>query len=185
MSKFIIAKTGEEVHIGDTMQRTESYKFSFGTIKTIESVTLTESNIQSFIEEGSIKVVDTAQEKKTRRAAKFPHDNVGYYVMLAAQRLQCDEKEFAEWLNSMNNAYPKAVLDILLETIAIRFYNEDPQAFDDAENYYSLRPRDGKVGKVTKIHSHIPLFKSAEDAERARNILKGQLELMYGEQEDN
>lgn len=187
MRKFIIAKTGEEVHIGDAIQRIEESKNSFGTIKTIETTTITFNNIGRFIDDGIIKVVDTEDSpKKTRRCAKYVEGNIGRYIVQLASKLGCSINDLINWFNAMNKVYPKAVLDMLLHTIASKFYEEDPEAFNNAKEYYSLRPKDGKVGKVPNItHKYISLFKSVEDAEKARTILKEQLELMYGKQEDN
>ena len=84
-------------------------------------------------------------------------------------------------LDDMNKVCSRAVLDLLLDIIAQVFYNEDPKGFDEAEHYYSIRLHDGKCGEVHKVHSRIPLFKSEEDVEAAREILKEQLVYMYGE----
>lgn len=176
MKKYVITKTGEEVKLGDTIACKQERKTSFGTIKTYQEFTVTGANLGTFIKNGIIKVVESQSPKHKT--------DMGVYIELAAQKMQCNSEDLINWLEAMNKVCPKAVLDLLLQTVAIVFYNDDPQAFDDAEEYYSLRPRDGKVGKVHNISSYIPLFKSAEDAETAREILKDQLELMYGEQKD-
>lgn len=183
MKKFIIAKTGEEVNIGDFVRETSESKNSFGTIKTVRTTMITMSNIDDFINKGIIKVVETEDLNKDNLhgSKKYLEDNVGYYLEQLASKMHYCTSELIYLLNKMNEVSPKAVLDLLLETVSTSFYEEDPQAFDSAEVYYSLRPKDGKVGKVVNINSHIPLFKSVEDAEKARTILKEQLELMYGE----
>lgn len=174
MKKYVIAKTGEPVNIGDTLHGEKEVNTSFGRIKTVEEILLTEDNIQDFIDSGVIKAVSS------KKIMKNQYD-LGKIITLLADRYYKSVEEVTEWLEGTNNICPKAVLDILLQEIAVRFYNDDPKAFDEAETYYSLRPRDGKVGKVQHVNSYIPLFKSAEDAEKARVILKVQLERMYGE----
>lgn len=176
MKKYVITKTGEEVKLGDKIACKQERKTSFGTIKTYQEFTVTGANLGTFIRNGIIEVVE---EKSPKHNA-----DIGNYIDLAAQKMKCSSEDLIDWLEAMNKVCPKAVLDLLLQTIAIKFYNDDPQAFDDAEEYYSLRPRDGKVGKVYNISSYIPLFKSVEDAEAAREILEDQLKLMYGEQKD-
>lgn len=174
MKKYIIAKTGQPVNIGDTLQGTKDVNTSFGKMKIVEEFLLTEDNFQDFIDIGVIKVVSQ------RRAVKNQYD-LGKIITLLADRYGKSSEEVTEWLENTNAICPKAVLDILLQEIAIRFYNDDPNAFDEAKEYYSLRPKDGKVGKVSNINSYMPLFKSVEDAEKAREILKEQLNRMYGQ----
>ena len=172
--KYVLAKTGEEVNFGDILYCTKEKKTSFGTIKTSGSCLLTPYNVDVFIEKGIIEV------RKSLEVDSKDTDNIGFYLEMLSKRIKCSVKELTSWLENMNKVCPKAVLDMLLQEIALAFYNNNPEAFDKAKEYYSLRPRDGKVGKVININSYIPLFKSKEDAEKARNILKGQLALMYG-----
>lgn len=174
MKKYVVTKTGEEVRIGDTLAYKHEKRTSFGVIKSYEEYTVTPANIGTFIKNGVIKCVDDTKEKKDLK-------DIGFYIDKAAHRFKCSSEDLVEWLEKINKTCPKAVLDILLQAVAISFYNDDPQAFDEAEEYWSLRPRDGKVGKVHNASSYIPLFKSEEDAEAAREILKDQLKLMYGE----
>lgn len=182
MKKFIIAKTGEEVKLGDTIRRVRRQKNSFGTIEAVDDVLISIHNINSLIEKGIIKCIDAPKDVNPKNTdIKFDVDSIGFYVKFLSIRYQCSISKVIDWLNATNKICPKAVLDLLLHEIALHFYNADVKGFDEAENYYSLRPRDGKVGKVTNVTSHVPLFKSAEDAERARKILKEQLEYMYGE----
>lgn len=175
MKKYVIAKTGQPINIGDTLQGTKEVNTSFGKMKMVEEILLTEDNIHDFIEAGIIKVVST------RKAVKNQYD-LGRIITLLADRYGKSANDITEWLEATNAICPKAVFDILLNEISISFYNDNPDAFNAAKEYYSLRPRDGKVGKVHNIHSYHPLFKSAEDAEKAREILKEQLEHMYGEE---
>lgn len=176
MKKYIIAKSGEPVNIGDTLKGTKEVDTSFGRMKIVEEHLLTEDNIQDFIDTGVIKII--SQRKTVKN-----HYDLGKIITLLADRYDKSVEEFTNWLEDTNAICPKAVLDILLQEIAISFYNDNPTAFDEAEVYYSLRPKDGKVGKVQNINSYTPLFKSVEDAEKAREILKGQLEHMYGKSE--
>lgn len=173
--KYVLAKTGEEVNFGDILYCTKEKRTSFGTIKTSESCLLTPYNVDVFIEKGIIEV------RKSLEVDSKDTDNIGFYLEMLSKRMKCSVNELTSWLEKMNKVCPKAVLDILLQEIALAFYNDNPKAFDAAEVYYSLRPKDGKVGKVININSYIPLFKNREDAERARTILNKQLIHMYGE----
>ena len=174
MKKYVIAKTGEEVNFGDIVATTCERVTSFGSIKSYEEFTLTPVNIKTFIENGVIKVVEEGKEPE--------ESNLGYYINIAAKKLKCTKEELIEWLEKMNKVCPKAVFDFLLHIIAIEYYKKDLKAFGEAKAYYSLKPKDGEVGRVNITSAYIPLFKSREDAEEARKLLKDQLDLMYGKQ---
>lgn len=168
--KFIIKKTGEELHIGDKICLTSIKKTSFGKISSKEILAADEELIESLVNKGLVEVV------KSRDI-----EDLSFYISILAQKMNIDYDEVVYMLNKLNKVNRRAVLDTLLKVIAEAFYNEDPKAFDEAEHYYSLRPSDGKCGEVHKVHSYIPLFKSKEDVEAARKLLKEQLISMYGE----
>ena len=182
MKKLVLAKTGEEVKMGETIRGIKNIETSFGVIKSIETIRVTVHNVNSLIERGILKCIEEPKVKEPTSADDFSDtDNIGFYVKVLSIRYKKSMKEMIDWLNDTNRIYPKAVLDLLLHEISMHFYSIDVEGFDKAEDYYSLRPRDGKVGKVVNINKYIPLFKSAEEAERARKILKKQLKYMYGE----
>lgn len=173
--KYVIAKTGEEVKFGDIVAYKYEKETSFGTLVSYQEFTLTPLNIEMFIKKGIIKIVDTPSYKE---------DNLGYYITLAAKKMECSPEDLIKWLDKMNKVCSKAVLDFLLQIIAVEFYHKDMEGFNEATEYYSLKPKDGTVGKVNVTNAYIPLFKSREEAEKARIILKEQLELMYGKQKN-
>jgi hypothetical protein len=179
MKKLVLAKTGEEVKMGETIRGIKNIETSFGAIKSVETIRVTVHNVDSLIERGILKCIEEPKVKEPTNADDT--DNIGFYVKVLSIRYKKSMKEIIDWLNDTNRICPKAVLDLLLHEISMYFYSIDVEAFDKAEDYYSLRPRDGKVGKVVNINKYVPLFKSAEEAERARKILKKQLEYMYGE----
>ena len=172
MKKFILAETGEEVEFGDVIVEVNENDYSKCTIIQ----TVTEYNISYFIEKGIIKEVEDNKNKK-----EAIREDLEFYIDLLALRCKKSSKEVTGWLDTMNSFCPKAALDLLLNEIALYFYNVDVEGFDKTDKYFSLRPSDGKVGRVVIINSHIPLFKSIEDAELARKILNKQLKLVYGE----
>ena len=176
MKKYRIKSTGEEVNIGDRVSVCKTQRTSFGKLIVKETLYLDERAAKKLIGYGVLEEINTA---------KAPISDITFYVGILADKLHKSVEEVAEMLEDLNKVCPRAVLDILLNVIATSFYNEDPQAFDEAEHYYSIRLYDGKCGEVHRVHSNIPLFKSKEDVEAARLILKDQLEFMYGEQEGN
>ena len=170
MKKYVIKQTGKEIKLGDKIGIETVNKTSFGTLIKTTVVPVTKTLLHILIEKDMVEVISS---KKT--------EDLSFYVGLLAQKLNRDYDEVASMLDDMNKVCSRAVLDLLLNTIAQAFYNDDPEAFDEAEHYYSIRLHDGKAGEVHKVHSHIPLFKSIEDVEAAREILKEQLVYMYGE----
>lgn len=171
MKKYTIVATGEPVNIGDTLQGKKEVSTSFGTMEMMEEILVTEAIIPSLIERGIIKAVEIKEEETP---------TVGKYIHGLAEKYKMSVSDTIEWIDKTNKICPKAVLDILLNEIAFDFYKKDAKAFSDTKEYYSLRSKDGKVGKVNGISSYIPLFKSVKDAEKAREILKEQLKHMYG-----
>lgn len=176
MKKLVIANSNEEVSFGDTIRKVREMNTSFGTIKSIISITLTPGNIKTLLNTGVIKYIDDTDEEK---------DDLSYYVESLAKSFKVDLEQMLDILENMNKVCPRAVLELLLTCIAVHMYNDNPSKFDSASNYYSLKLKDGTVGRVTNLNKYIPLFKSEADAEHARMILKKQLEFMYGKQKDN
>ena len=169
--KYVITKTGEEVKIGDIIACKEEQKTSFGTIKTMNFFTVTAHNIDTLIKQGIIKCIEPKEDKKK---------DLTFYLMSLADRMSCRMKDLTTWLEKINKVCPRAVLCILLEQIASEFRKADPIAYIKAECYYSIKLKDGTVGKLPEENKHLPVFKSKEDAECAREILKDQLKFMYG-----
>ena len=178
--KLVIAETGKEVKFGDLVSYFKEKKTNFGTIRISECYTLTVHNVDILLERGILKLVDAEKKKST-----CPNNNIGFYLHLLAKKLKCKPEELSAWLEKVNEEYPKVVLDLFLNIISDKLYDDNPKDFDNAETYFGIRAKDGKVGKVVTISDYIPTFKSKEDAEIARNILKEQLDFMYGEQENN
>ena len=170
MKKYKIKQTGKEIKIGDTINIVTTRKTSFGVLKTIEKFSVTRELLSVLLKKELIESVEPVK-----------NEELSFYVEMLAQKLGRDYEEVCSMLDDMNKVCSRAVLDLLLDTIAQVFYNDDPQGFDEAEHYYSIRLYDGKCGEVHKVHSRIPLFKSKEDVEAAREILKDQLVYMYGE----
>ena len=174
MSKYVIAKTGEPVKIGDIISLKREKKTSNGVFKYVYEYTITEDNIDTLISKGIIKQVGESSPKK--------YKSIEYYVDKLGNRFNISAENVGFMLDKWNKVCPKAVLDILLQEIALDFYKS--QIYDRGKVYYSLRPKDGKVGVLKTPIPFIPLFTSKEDAEKAREILNGQLTLMYGEQKN-
>ena len=170
MKKYKVKQTGKEIKLGDIIAVVTTRRTSFGVLNMKEVVPLTKDLLNTLIKDG---LVEAITPKK--------NEELSFYVGLLAQKLGRDYNEVASMLDDMNKVCSRAVLDLLLDTIAQVFYNEDPKGFDEAEHYYSIRLYDGKCGEVHRVHSRIPLFKSKEDVEAAREILKEQLVYMYGE----
>ena len=58
MKKFILAETGEEVKMGDTIKGIKKIETSFGTIKSIELIVVSRDNVINLMNRGIIKCID-------------------------------------------------------------------------------------------------------------------------------
>jgi hypothetical protein len=184
--KYIIADTGEEVTIGSKIKKDSIMKNSFGILRITETIILDSFNIVDFLKKGIIKCIDVETEdnvKMDEKASRNPF-TLEYYIQKIADNYKCTVDEAIKWLNNTNKFCPKAVLDIFLEVISKEYQRIDGISYHGKiGTYYSLKLKDGTVGKVINpSNRHIPLFKDIKDAEDVRNILKDQLELMYGKQ---
>ena len=184
MKKFILAETGEEVKMGDTIKGIKKIETSFGTIKSIELIVVSRDNVINLMNRGIIKCIDKKPIDKKLNIVEDDTNNIGFYIKCLSTKYSRSVEDIIDWLNTTNKICPKAVLDILLAEIALHFYRDDVEGFDNSKAYYSLRLKNGEVGKVVNPSKYTPLFKSYEDAEKAREILKKQLEFMYGKQEN-
>lgn len=171
MKKYVIAKTGEEVKLGDVIAYDNERKTSFGIMKTHISYTIIPLNIDSFLEKGIIKCIDIEEKEE---------DNIGYYIDILAKKLGYTSDELVDWLEKVNKVCPKAVFEILEKTIADEFAKASPKEYLYADKFYGIRLSDGKAGMITGNNVYIPKFASLEDVEKARTLLKDQLNLMYG-----
>lgn len=173
MEKIINAITKEEVKLGDIISYEREYRLSFGAYKEFTQVKLTELTLNKLLKEGVLKYASKDAEELTMKfIIKKIGENTG--------------KSFDETINmlaSLNRVYPKAVLEILKQTIAIYFYNKHPEKYEDAEGYYVFEDctRD-KIVKVTKkqLSKYASIFITYEEAKEAQNLLRDQFELMYG-----
>lgn len=176
--KYVIAKTGEEVKVGDTVVYEAERKTSFGTLTVYQEFTVSPVNIGTLIKNGIIKCVEQNNSSKK-------HMDLGYYIKVIALQMGCSSEKVIEMLEKLNKLCPKAVLDILVQVVSTQFYKDDPRAFGDAECYYGFRVKDGSIGVVNSVGPHISMFKSKEDAETAKEILKEQFAFMYGKQKNH
>lgn len=183
---YVLTQTGEKVEFGDVIQKIENITTSFGEMKSITEITLTPNNIQKLIIEGIIEcktVNKEVTEEVTDDAALL------YQIFVSlAKDYGIPSDEMAKLLDILNAHCEKAVLDILLAKIAEIFKEKDEDAFAKADTYYTLSSIDGTIRKIRNplyVNKHNPAFKSEEEAKLARKVLKGQLEIMYGKQEDN
>lgn len=174
MKKYVISKTKEPVNIGDVIKKSKRINTPLGYVSIDESYPVTEDVIEELIKEGIVEEVKPSEKNVKEYSAKDVINNLAIKYGTSMQ-------DVSKWLNRTNEICSRAVFDILLKEISFMLYNEDPNAFDEAETYYSVTVT-GKVGKVNNIKNNIPLFKSEEDANRAKSILHNQLVYMYGEQ---
>ena len=174
MKKYVITRTGETVNIGDTIRKTKKIENSFGTIETIEDVLVTKSNIDSLVKAGVLKCIDTSlNTSKNKRLT------LEIIIESLAKKYNKSVEEIIDWMNTTNKFCPRVVLDLLLHEAAYCLNGRNSNFM--VENTYYTIDSDNGLTRHIPYSRILPLFKTEEDLELVRKVLKAQFKLMYGE----
>lgn len=165
MKKYVFAKTGESISLGDVLGRV--VKTSMGN--AFIPVKVTESIIPTLIEEGVIKEVD--------EEADCTHINIEYYVEHLAKRINWKPANLSKYLNNLANVNEAALFSILLREVAIVLDKKYPDHIEKSKEIYVISLADGEIHKVKELHKiknfrNFAAFRTVNDAICAKNILK-------------
>lgn len=184
MKKYVLVRD-EEIKIGDTIEYSKSVYTPLGVSRIIVSEILTEDNLQDYIDEGIIKVIEDDNDEEL---------NLKISELITPLNLDISLEE----LNKIEKYCPSAYIQILLKIVQDNLYDNILSDFKDTvkikgkdlkgsfTDVYSVSTYTGKVIKipVSKLpEENIPyvIFLYEEDAELARKYILPILK-KYGEE---
>ena len=191
MKKYIL-RDGKEVKFGDIIQA----KTNFNGFRSVVTATLDEYTIDMLKGLGIIKETEfkdpvlTETKNKINDFSKFissklKEDYIEDVIEYVANKLGVKYCEAVKYLTDLETISPVAVLNIYLKRIAYRLNKGyDKKPIRDLDKIYIISLYDGKVKAICpkdiKNLKHFAWFRSAYDAEFARNCVIELIETMFG-----
>lgn len=174
--KMYLKETNEEITFGDVIVFDEAFTHEyFGTITSTVEITLTEQNLQHFIDDGIVYTVnDTTVD----------YDIIlGNVISRMAKRYGWDEKRLTRILNTIDAVHPSASVQMVLKEIALMLDEKYPGYIGKSEEMYVISMGDGNIYPINKDHinnfRNIAVFRTVGDAEIAKNILGAKLTNLF------
>lgn len=175
--KMYLKETNEEITFGDVIVFDETFTHEyFGTITSTVEITLTEQNLQHFIDDGVVYTteVDIEVDYNTIR------NNVLHRM---AKRYGWDEKRLTRILNTLDEVHPSAAVQMVLKEIALLLDEKYPGYIGKSEEMYVISMGDGNIYPINKDNiknfRNIAVFRTVGDAEIAKNILGDKLTNLF------
>ena len=166
--KMYLKETNEEIAFGDVIVFDETFTHEyFGTITSTVEITLTEQNLQHFIDDNIVYTVnDTTVDYDIIR---------GNVISRMAKRYGWDEKRLTRILNTLDGVHPSASVQMVLKEIALMLDEKYPGYIGKSEEMYVISMGDGNIYPINKDNiknfRNIAVFRTVGDAELAKNIL--------------
>lgn len=174
--KMYLKETNEEIAFGDVIVFDETFTHEyFGTVTFTMEVTLTEQNLQHFIDDGIVYTVnDTTVDYDIIR---------GNVISRMAKRYGWDEKRLTRILNTIDAVHPSASVQMVLKEIALLLDEKYPDYISKSEELYVISMGDGNIYPINKDNiknfRNIAVFRTVGDAELAKNILGTKLTHLF------
>lgn len=174
--KMYLKETNEEITFGDVIVFDETFTHEyFGTITSTVKITLTEQNLQHFIDDGIVYTVnDTTVDYDIIR---------GNVISRMAKRYSWDEKRLTRILNTIDAVHPSASVQMVLKEIALMLDEKYPGYIGKSEELYVISMGDGNIYPINKDNiknfRNIAVFRTVGDAELAKNILGDKLTHLF------
>lgn len=166
--KFILISTNEPLEIGDVICNEKHESHTFGSIKIKIEETLLPSNVDRLIKEGVIKEVTDNIDMDIDKCVK-----------ILSSKLEMKLKDATTLLERMNNVAPSVVTRLLIKILANEFNNKRQLQ----EKAYIVTTK-GNIVPEDKVevfkNPEFTWFLSEEDAIKARDILKPQIDYARG-----
>lgn len=196
MKKYIL-KDGKEVKFGDTIYA----KTNFNGFRSVVTATLDEYTVDMLKGLGIIKEIEVKDPVSTETknkindfskfiSSKLKEDYIEDVIEYVANKLGVKYCEAVKYLTDLETISPVAVLNIYLKRIAYRLNKGyDKKPIRDLDKIYIISLYDGKVKAICpkdiKNLKHFAWFRSAYDAEFARNCVIELIERMFGKDDQS
>lgn len=174
--KMYLKETNEEITFDDVIVFDETFTHEcFGIITSTVEITLTEQNLQHFIDDNIVYTVnDTTVDYDIIR---------GNVISRMAKRYGWDEKRLTRILNTLNEVHPSASVQMVLKEVALMLDEKYPGYIGKSEEMYVISMGDGNIYPINKNNiknfRNIAVFRTVEDAELAKNILGDKLTSLF------
>lgn len=183
MKKFVFAKSGSEVKMGDRVAI--GMESAYGLIP-FYTIIVSEKTIPSLIEEGIIKEVEEKVEEEGTHI--YPY----FYIEHLAKRIHWNVDNLRKHLGNLYTIYPAAVFSILLKEIALVLDEKYDNQIENSKEIYVISCLNGEISKVKdlskiKNFKNFAAFRTLDDALAAKHILKDPMKQLFkrgGKQKD-
>lgn len=177
--KIYLKETNEEIAFGDVIVFDETFTHEyFGTVTSTMEVTLTEQNLQHFIDDDIVYTVaepeDNEVDYNTIRSTVFKR---------MAKRYDWDDNRLIRILKAIDSVHPSASVQMILKEIAILLDEKYPGYIGKSDELYVISMGDGNIYPINKANiksfRNIAVFRTVGDAELAKNILGDKLTNLF------
>lgn len=173
MMKFIVAKSGKEINLGDKILIVGAVNTPVGMIKAQKTVTITKELMSKFIKDGKVNVVE---EKDTNKIWSNAIENL-------SKKTNWKEEKLLNILTTLHLANPWAATQMVLKEIAIELDKKYDDHINKSEKIYAISPQDGRIHeinkKTVKNYKAFPAFRSIEDAKIACSLIREHLKSIF------
>lgn len=173
----LITKEGKSCKMGDTITITN------GVETKVVEVNL--DNLSFLINKGIVKSMKVVSNKL--KTYKIPMD-VEYYIEKVANRMHWNYNKVINYFNTLNELNPIIPINIILKEIALELEKGYTGHIKDCSEVYGIGSTSGEVRKLSIGNNPnfkcFSAFRTKEDAELAKEILKEFFDDIYGKQED-
>ena len=173
MMKFIVAKSGKEINLGDKILIVGAVNTPVGMIKAQKTVTVTKELMSKFIKDGKVNVVE---EKDTNKIWSNAIESL-------SKKTNWKEEKLLNILTTLHLANPWAATQMVLREIAIELDKKYDDHINKSEKIYAISPQDGRIHeinkKTVKNYKAFPAFRSIEDAKIACSLIREHLKSIF------
>ena len=173
MMKFIVAKSGKEINLGDKILIVGAVNTPVGMIKAQKIVTVTKELMSKFIKDGKVNVVE---EKDTNKIWSNAIESL-------SKKTNWKEEKLLNILTTLHLANPWAATQMVLREIAIELDKKYDDHINKSEKIYAISPQDGRIHeinkKTVKNYKAFPAFRSIEDAKIACSLIREHLKSIF------
>lgn len=173
MMKFIVAKSGKEINLGDKILIVEAVNTPVGMIEALKIVTVIKELMSKFIKDGKVNVVE---EKDTNKIWSNAIESL-------SKKTNWKEEKLLNILTTLHLANPWAATQMVLREIAIELDKKYDDHINKSEKIYAISPQDGRIHeinkKTVKNYKAFPAFRSIEDAKIACSLIREYLKSIF------